>query len=211
MQLRLLPDTPHEHIMKKTEPANTEVTDSKEAALTLMKTLVEVANESFLILDSDLRVVLANPTFYENFKVSPAHTENVFLSELGNGQWDISTLRTLLEEVLPQKKVIRNFEVTHTFQKIGTKTILLNARQIDIGIIPMIVLAMEDITVRKELEQKLADYTSGLEQTVATRTREIAERVKELELLNRVMVGRELKMIELKHDLEELKNTIKKE
>lgn len=197
--------------MKKTEPANNEVTDSKEAALTLMKTLVEVANESFLILDSDLRVVLANPTFYENFKVSPAHTENVFLSELGNGQWDISTLRTLLEEVLPQKKVIRNFEVTHTFQKIGTKTILLNARQIDIGIIPMIVLAMEDITVRKELEQKLADYTSGLEQTVATRTREIAERVKELELLNRVMVGRELKMIELKHDLEELKNTIKKE
>lgn len=170
-----------------------------------MKTLVEVANESFLILDSDLRVVLANPTFYENFKVSKAHTENVFLSELGNGQWDISTLRSLLEEVLPRKKVIRNFEVTHTFQKIGTKTILLNARQIDIGAVPMIVLAMEDITVRKELEQKLADYTAGLEQTITSRTSEIAERVKELELLNRVMVGRELKMIELKHDLAELK------
>lgn len=57
----------------------------------------------------------------------------------------------------------------------------------------MIVLAMEDITVRKDLEQKLADYTAGLEITVANRTSEIAERVKELELLNRVMVGRELK------------------
>jgi two-component system CheB/CheR fusion protein len=139
--------------------------------------------------------------------VSPAHTENVFLSELGNGQWNISTLRTLLEEVLPMKKVIRNFEVTHTFQKIGTKTILLNARQIDIGAVPMIVLAMEDITVRKDLEQKLADYTAGLEITVANRTSEIAERVKELELLNRVMVGRELKMIELKHELAQYKTT----
>lgn len=111
--------------MKKTETQADEITHSKESVITLMKTLVDVANESFLILDSEMRVVLANPTFYENFKVSPAHTENVFLSELGNGQWNIPTLRTLLEEVLPMKKVIRNFEVTHTFQKIGTKQFCL--------------------------------------------------------------------------------------
>ena len=170
-----------------------------------MKTLVEVARESFLILDSELRVVLANPTFYENFKVSAERTENVFLYELGNGQWDIPVLRSLLEEILPLKKVVKDFEVTHTFQKIGIKTILLNARQIDIDTAHMIVLAMEDITIRKELEQQLADYTSGLEQTVAKRTGEIAERVQELELLNKVMVGRELKMIELKSELAQYK------
>jgi nitrogen-specific signal transduction histidine kinase len=170
-----------------------------------MKTLVEVARESFLILDSELRVVLANPTFYENFQVSAALTENVFLYELGNGQWDIPVLRSLLEEILPLKKVVKDFEVTHTFQTIGAKTILLNARQIDIDTAHMIVLAMEDITIRKDLEQKLADYTSGLEQTVAKRTGEIAERVQELELLNKVMVGRELKMIELKQELEQFK------
>ncbi len=163
--------------------------------------LVEVARESFLILDSDLRVVLANPTFYENFEVSEANTENVLLSELGNGQWDIPVLRSLLEEILPLKKVVKDYEVTHTFQKIGTRTICLNARQIDIDTAHMIVLAMEDITIRKDLEQKLADYTAGLELMVAKRTSEIAERVKELELLNRVMVGRELKMIELKTEL----------
>jgi hypothetical protein len=168
-------------------------TESREIALHYMKTLVEVARESFLILDSELRVVLANPTFY---------TENVFLYELGNGQWDIPVLRSLLEEILPLKKVVKDFEVTHTFQKIGAKTILLNARQIDIDTAHMIVLAMEDITIRKDLEQKLADYTTGLEETVAKRTGEIAERVQELELLNKVMVGRELKMIELKQELE---------
>ncbi len=175
--------------------------ESQELALHYMKTLVEVARESFLILDSNLRVVSANPTFYHNFQVSPEQTENVFLYELGNGQWNIPRLQSLLEEILPMKKVVKDYEVKHTFQKIGEKTILLNAREIDIDSTHMIVLAMEDITARKELEQKLAEYTTGLEVKVEERTREIAERVQELESLNSVMVGRELKMIELKKEL----------
>jgi PAS fold len=188
--------------MKKTSPLS--AAESKSIALHYLKTLVEVARESFLILDSNLRVVLANPTFYENFKVAPENTENMFLYELGNGQWDIPNLRSLLEEILPLKKVVKDFEVAHTFQKIGAKTILLNAHQIDVASAHMIVLAMEDITVRKDLEQKLADYTTELEHTVAKRTSEIAERVKELESLNKVMVGRELKMIALKQEIQQL-------
>ena len=180
---------------------------SKELALHYMKTLVEVARESFLILDSDLRVVEANPTFYQQFQVSPKQTENVLLYELGNGQWNIPVLKNLLEDILPQKNVVKDYEVTHTFQKIGEKTILLNAREIDIDSTHMIILAMEDITVRKELEQKLADYTVVLELKVVERTKEIADKIKDLEALNKIMVGRELKMIELKKELEELKST----
>jgi hypothetical protein len=122
----------------------------------------------------------------------------VFLYELGNGQWNIPLLKSLLEEILPMKKVVKDYEVKHTFQKIGEKTILLNARQVDIDKAHMIILAMEDITVRKELERKLAEYTTELEVKVAERTGEIAERVKDLESLNKAMVGRELRMIELK-------------
>lgn len=188
--------------MNTHNPRSNESKESQELALHYMKTLVEVARESFLILDSDLRVVSANPTFYENFKVSPEQTENVLLYELGNGQWDIPVLKSLLEEILPQKQVVKDYEVKHEFQKIGKKTILLNARQIDIGEAHMIVLAMEDITVRKELEEQLARYTSELELKVAERTEEIAERIKDLESLNNAMVGRELKMIELKKELE---------
>ncbi|MES2223776.1 MAG: PAS domain-containing protein [Patescibacteria group bacterium] len=178
--------------------------ESQELALHYMKTLVEVARESFLILDSNLRVVSANPTFYQNFEVTPEQTENVFLYELGNGQWNIPILKSLLEEILPLKKVVKDYEVKHTFQNIGEKTILLNARQIDIDTAHMIVLAMEDITERKQLEQKLAEYTTGLELKVLERTKEIEDRVHDLQLLNKAMVGRELKMIELKKELEVL-------
>lgn len=199
-------------LSSKVEPKGnmTSSKGSQDLALHYMKTLVEVARESFLILDSDLRVVAANPTFYENFKVNATQTENVFLYELGNGQWNIPLLKRLLEELLPMKKDVKDYEVRHTFQTIGAKTILLNARQIDIDKAHMIVLAMEDITVRKEMEQKLAEYTTELEGKVEERTKEIVDRVMELESLNKSMIGRELKMIELKKEMRELQAKFKK-
>lgn len=178
-------------------------TESKELALHYMKTLVEVARESFLILDHDLRVISANEIFYQNFRVELTRTENVLLYELGNGQWNIPELKKLLENILPNQKVVRDYEVTHVFEKIGKKTILLNARQIDT--VQLIILAMEDITDRKSLEEKLAEYRKELEVKIAERTKELAGRVSELESLNKTMVGRELKMVELKKENEELK------
>ena len=180
-----------------------EVTEDKKVALHYMKTLVDVARESFLILDSNLKVLSANPIFYQNFRVTPEQTENVPLYKLGNGQWDIPELKKLLEEVLPKEKNVKDYEVTHVFEKIGEKTMLLNAGQIDS--VQLIILAIEDITKRKELEEKLAKYTKGLEVEVAKRTGELTEKIKDLEMLNRTMVGRELKMVELKKEIENLK------
>ncbi len=80
---------------------------------------------------------------------------------------------------------------------------MLNARQIDS--VQLIILAMEDITDKRLLEEKLSDYTKGLEAKIAQRTGELDARIKELESLNKTMVDRELKMIELKKELEALK------
>lgn len=181
--------------------------ESKEQALHYMKTLVDVARESFLILDSDLRVVEANPTFYQTFKVTPEETENVLLYKLGNGQWNIPELKKLLEEILPDKKEVRDYAVIHTFEVIGEKIIELNAKQIDS--VYLIIIAMEDITERKGLEGKLTEYTKGLEAKVLERTEELNKQIKELEFMNKSMVDRELKMVELKKENEELKKLIK--
>lgn len=193
---------------KNVENNRVKQSESKEnPAVHYMKTLVEVARESFLILNADLRVISANPTFYQNFQVSPEKTENKFIYKLGNGQWDIPELRRLLEKVLPEKKIVKDYKVTHTFQTIGKKTILLNARQIDS--VQLIIIAMEDISTRKELEEKLTEYTNRLEVKVVERTAELAERVKELETLNKTMIGRELKMVELKKEVENLRKMVK--
>jgi len=99
-----------------------------------------------LILDKDLRVVMANQFFYSHFLVSPRQTEKCKVYDLGNGQWDIPQLRVLLEEVLPRNSFFTDFEITHTFPSIGLRTILLSARRVEH--LESILLTIEDVTER---------------------------------------------------------------
>ena len=78
-----------------------------------------------LVLDADLRVKEANESFYKHFRVSRSQTEDCLVYELGNGQWNIPKLRTFLEEVLPRHSFFKDFEVTHQFENIGLRTVLV--------------------------------------------------------------------------------------
>jgi len=116
--------------------------------------VVETVREPLVVLNSDLKILTANNSFYDTFNVKPGETIGKFIYDLGNRQWDIPKLRVLFEEILPHDTVINGYEVEHDFPDIGHKIILLNARQIfrkKIGS-HIILLAMEDITSRKETE-----------------------------------------------------------
>jgi two-component system CheB/CheR fusion protein len=65
---------------------------------------------------------------------------------LGNGQWDIPQLRSLLYDLLPQNSQVDDFEVVHDFETIGPQTMRLNARKMltNEGK-DLILLAIEDI------------------------------------------------------------------
>ncbi|MGI8432093.1 MAG: CheR family methyltransferase [Chthoniobacterales bacterium] len=134
-------------VLKRSEQEITLARDYAEA--TLRTTPVP-----FLVLRADLRVNSASEAFYTNFQVDPAETEGRLIYEIGNGQWNIPKLRELLEEIIPQKNVFNGFEVTHTFARIGARTMLLNARRVDNaeGVPARILLAIEDITERIEAQ-----------------------------------------------------------
>ena len=116
--------------------------------------IVETVREPLLVLDKDLHVMMANPSFLRTFRASKAETEGRLLYELGNGQWDIPELRRLLEDIIPQHTEFRDFEVTHDFPAIGRRTMLLNARKLsEPGVNrELFLLAMEDTTERKQAE-----------------------------------------------------------
>jgi nitrogen-specific signal transduction histidine kinase len=174
----------------------------KEIALHYMKTLIDIAREPSLILDPSLRVISANPIFYQVFSADPKQTEDKFLYELGNGQWNAPALKKLMEEILPKKGIVKNYEVRHVFETIGERTMLINARQIDS--VQLVVVAIEDITDRKKIEEKLAEYSTNLEKEVMMQTKKLTDKIKELEQANKSMVGRELKMVELKKEIANL-------
>ena len=130
-----------------------EIREAREYA----ENIVETIREPLLVLNSDLTVLSANRSFYDNFRVTPAETIGNFIFDLGSRQWDIPALRLLLENILPRETLFNDYEVEHDFPEIGRKTILLNARQIcrnNIGS-HIILLAMEDITRRKEILEEL--------------------------------------------------------
>ncbi len=118
--------------------------------------IVDTVREPLLILDATLRVQSANRAFYQTFHVSSAETEGRLIYELGNGQWDIPDLRTLLEDIVPKSSVFDDFELDHTFPVIGRRVMLLNARKLQAGHHgELLVLAMEDVTARKRAEEEL--------------------------------------------------------
>ena len=141
-----------------------------EDARTFADSIVETVREPLLVLDGELRVVRVNRAFYQTFKVTPAETVSSLLYKVGNGQWDILELRTLLEEILPQHTEVHDFEVVHVFEHIGKKTMLLNARRLIQATdeAPLILLAIEDITERKRLEDELRQVATEIHEYTAS-------------------------------------------
>lgn len=123
----------------------------------LTKYIVDTIRDPLLVLDESLKIAFASKNFYRDFIVSEKETIGQFLYELGNGQWKIPELITLLQETLTENKVIDNYEIGHDFSQIGKKVMLLNARKV---INPdnyqsRILLSIEDITEKKNLENQL--------------------------------------------------------
>jgi two-component system, cell cycle sensor histidine kinase PleC len=137
------------------------VTKSQEYSESIINTI----REPLITLDQDLRVVTVSRSFYEVFKVNPKETVGQLIYDLGNKQWDIPKLRELLETILPQKTTFEDYEVEHDFATIGKRIMLLNARQIQraLGKDRIILLAIEDITERREIEAGLEKTRKELE------------------------------------------------
>ncbi|MFZ4855804.1 MAG: ATP-binding protein [Desulfuromonadaceae bacterium] len=136
-----------------------------QGAMEYAENIVETVREPLVVLNSDLKILTANHSFYDTFKVTPEDTIGSFIYDVGNRQWDIPALRVLVEEILPLQTVINGYEVEHDFPGIGHKIILLNARQIfreKIGS-HIILLAMDDITARKQIEAVLQENQEQLQ------------------------------------------------
>jgi two-component system, chemotaxis family, CheB/CheR fusion protein len=124
-----------------------------EAARNYAEAIVETVQVPLLVIESDFRVNTANQSFCETFQVSQLETAHSTIFDLGNGQWNIPGLQSILEDILTNDTVLQNLEVAHLFEKIGQKTMLLNALKIIVsGNTQRILLSIEDISERKQFE-----------------------------------------------------------
>ncbi len=132
-----------------------------EDAKIYAENIIRTVRGPLLVLDADLRVQAANQSFCYTFQVSEDETKDALLYALGDGQWNIPELRRVLGEVLPEKRALTDYKVEYTSPLLGQKTMLLNAREVlqQEGSVPLILLAIEDITERTEAEEKMRHVT----------------------------------------------------
>jgi len=180
--------------------------DEVEEAREFGESVIDNLREPLIVLDQNLRVLTVSRSFYDFFAVKPEETVGQLIYDLGNGQWDIPRLRTLLEEVLSQNSVFHDFEVEHVFESIGSKIMHLNARRIyqDVNHSQLILFAIEDVTEREF-------YKRNLEVIVQARTTELVAARQEAEKGKQTAEAALSEIKILKKQLEEEKAYLKEE
>ncbi len=143
--------------------------DAVKRSQRYLQTIIENIPTPLLVLDASMRVRFANDTFCATFQVAREETVGQLLYLLGNEQWKVPALIELLEEVLPEHRLVQNFSITHEFPKIGRKTMLVSGRRIE-DIVgqhsPLILLTIQDITERSRAEAKLRASEERLHATI---------------------------------------------
>ena len=129
-------------------------------ALELPQAVFDTVIEPLVVLDSDLRIIIANRSFYQTFQVNRQDTEGRLIYEVGDRQWDIPELRTKLEKILPEHGELDGYDVERDFPGIGRRAFSLTARKVfyegNNG--AHILIALNDVTTarlaNREVQQR---------------------------------------------------------
>lgn len=126
-----------------------------EAASTLA--VVVSSNEPLLFLSDDLKVIAASTSFCRNFNIDPATIPGRRLGELGNGEWDLPNLASLLRATISGIAPIEAYEIDLIRPNQATRNLVVNARTLDDGDKERVrmLLAVTDVTTaRAEAREK---------------------------------------------------------
>lgn len=139
--------------------AMSDITDRKKVEEVILNNLlynesiVDTIREPFVILDVQKNLKAANLAFSKTFNIPIEDARGKSIYEIGGGRWNVPSLRELLEKITPMNTRFQDFEFEQEFPIIGRKVMLLNASRLELAGTDMILLAIEDITVRKQLEE----------------------------------------------------------
>ena len=162
------------------------------------------ASPDIIVLTSleDGRIVEVNERLQQ--ATGYTHEEIVGKKTLELEFWANPKDRERYVELLRREGRVRDLEVKFRIKSGEIRDTLLSGEIIELKDGKYILGVIRDITEQKQAEEEIRKLNAELEQRVKDRTRELETKIKEVERMNKLFVGRELDMIELKKRIKEL-------
>jgi two-component system CheB/CheR fusion protein len=128
--------------------------DQAESARDYAVSVVDAVPVPLVVLDEELHVISANDAFYETFGGTHGETENRSFFALAGGVWNIPALRASLKDLFARRAPFHGLEVEGAFPRAGQGTMSFSARTHFRDAKPMILLAIEDVSARKQVDSE---------------------------------------------------------
>jgi two-component system CheB/CheR fusion protein len=160
-----------------------------QIALIYTEAIVATLREPLVVLNRDFNIEMANTAFYKKFHVNEQEIKGKSLFDIQGGHWKKPELESLLENVLPEKEAIMDYELRLDLPPYGLRNLLLNASEIVSEHQPnkLILFAIEDITERKQAAEKqkslldeLRHVNQQLEQFVNVTSHDLQEPLRKI-------------------------------
>lgn len=130
-----------------------------ETATSLAMALVESSKAPLLLLDDDMVVIGASASFCNTFNVDPATIANRKLADVGDGEWNVPQLKSLLHATIAGAAEINAYEMDLVREGKPPCNLILSAHKLDYFDTDKVrvVLAVTDVTPARLAEKQKDD------------------------------------------------------
>ena len=117
-------------------------------ANSLALALIASSDAPILLLDGDLTVIAASASFSRNFQIDPLAVPGCSMFALGDGEWDVKQLRSLLRATLSGAAAVDAYEMDLNRPGRGQRRLVLTAHRLDYADTANVrlILAVSDVT-----------------------------------------------------------------
>lgn len=131
--------------------------NASEIALQLTQAVVVSSTTPVLLLDGDFSVLVASASFCRDFRIDPARLPSSVFA-LGEGEWDVPQLRSLLTATMADYADIEAYEMELVRSGKDARRLVLSAQKLDYGDPghPRLILSVLDVTQSRR-EDKAKD------------------------------------------------------
>ena len=164
-------------LFKKELGSRRKVHDQLQEGLNYSNMIIDTVYTPLLVLDGSLNIVNENRAFYENFNYAKEELTNKPFFDMIKGKFDYNDLTNRLRSIIPDNTSFVNYEL----ELADNRIISMNARKLyrNINNVHLILVGLEDITARKQAEERLKLTLIELEH-MHKKTKKYAEELEEL-------------------------------